>query len=30
LKKAAIIEDAERSKDPDYSPTGAGRPDGKD
>jgi len=30
LKKAAIIENAERSKDPDYSPTGAGRPDGKD
>ena len=29
LKKAAIIENAERSKDPDYSPTGAGRPDGK-
>ena len=30
VKKAAIIENAERSKDPDYSPTGAGRPDGKD
>ena len=30
LKKAAIKENAERSKDPDYSPTGAGRQDGKD
>ena len=30
LKKAAVIEDAERDKDPDYSETGPGRPDGKD
>ncbi len=30
LKKAAIIEDSERDKDPEYSETGAGRPDGKD
>ena len=30
LKKAATIENAERSKDPDYSETGPGRPDGND
>ena len=30
LKKAALIEDGERSKDPEYSETGPGRPDGND
>ena len=30
LKKAAMIEDGERSKDPEYSETGPGRPDGND
>tara|TARA_B100000029_G_scaffold114607_1_gene107119 strand:- start:330 stop:932 length:603 start_codon:yes stop_codon:yes gene_type:complete len=30
LKKAAMIEDGERSKDPKYSETGPGRPDGND
>ena len=30
LKKAALIEDGESSKDPEYSETGPGRPDGND